>query len=76
MSQQHLDDFFEKLREDKRKLREIRYKRWKKQKIAIQKELELDEIKAKEREKLKEIEREQRRERIKQNMEKQKQRSL
>jgi len=43
LSQENIDDFFIKLRLDKKKLKERRYKRWKKQKMQIQKELAEDE---------------------------------
>lgn len=68
-SQEHLDQFFDKLRSDKRQLREKRYKRWKRQKMAIQKELELDENRVKQKELKREKERKIRRERILERLE-------
>ena len=69
-SQEHLDEFFDKLRSEKRQLREKRYKRWKRQKMAIQKEIEKDEQRVKQKEMQREQDRKIRRERILERLEK------
>jgi hypothetical protein len=75
-SQDHLDGFFDKLRSEKKKLREIRHKRWKKQKMSIQREMEQDDLRLiqKRDNKIKEIK--MRREQIMERLKSKKQRSL
>lgn len=75
-SQGQLDDFFIKLKEDKRSLKQKRYRRWKRQKEIIQKELEIDEKRQNERRELKEKELKMRREQILERLEKKKKQSL